>query len=119
MHSAFACTRASASRTAAVGIAASCTTPKLASRKTSGAAFRTSYVQVSAGSTSMARWLPSPNGISRSCAAPASAQLIAAAASVPPVIPVTTSGAAMRRPRRRVDRSISSTASSGRALWIR
>ena len=65
------------------------------------------------GRTSMARWLPSPNGMPTSAAAAASARLSAAASGVPPVIPVTMRGARMVRPSSVVERSTSAAALSG------
>ncbi len=62
----------------------------------------------------MARWLPSPKGICSVSAAAARSRLMAAASSVPPVMPVTMSGAPIFRPSRVVDRSISAAASSGK-----
>ena len=52
-------------------------------------------------------------------AAAASARLISPAAGVPPVIPVTISGARIARPSRVVDRSMSAAARSGSAQWTR
>ena len=52
-------------------------------------------------------------------AAAASARLISPAAGVPPVMPVTISGARIARPSSVVARSMSAAARSGSAQWTR